>query len=126
MSDLVHKPAHYNSKRFGDVECKEFARYMTFPAGNTFKYVWRHEEKDNRLQDLEKALEYNRWFWYDLRHLGTGAVLPGFTPHIRTLQARYLRGPFDKPVYNALNSVLCDMPESVDSAVRGELERLKR
>ena len=58
--DPVHHPSHYVNDRFG-CECIDLARRFTFNAGNAIKYVWRHEEKGNPLQDLEKSLVYLNW-----------------------------------------------------------------
>ena len=58
----VNHPSHYTQ---GDIECidaikasmskKEFLGYL---KGNVQKYVWRYEQKDNPVQDLEKAQWY--------------------------------------------------------------------
>lgn len=60
---VIH-PRHYSSARFG-VECIEFTRLMMFNPGNAFKYVFRCEEKDEPVQDLEKARVYWGWAFSD-------------------------------------------------------------
>lgn len=62
MSDMVQHPQHYNQ---GGIECIDAIKAATvgktgieaFCVGNTFKYLWRFEEK-NGLQDVEKAKWY--------------------------------------------------------------------
>lgn len=58
-ADPVNHPGHYGKSRFG-VECIRFTERMTFNAGNAFKYIWRHAEK-NGIEDLDKAMVYLRW-----------------------------------------------------------------
>lgn len=53
----VEHPSHYNSHPSG-IECMEIVKYMPFPEGNVIKYVWRAPFKENRLEDLKKAMEY--------------------------------------------------------------------
>lgn len=55
--DPVNKPKHYNSHPSG-IQCIEVTRHMGFNVGNAIKYLWRADEKDNALQDLEKAAWY--------------------------------------------------------------------
>jgi hypothetical protein len=55
--DPVHKPKHYNSHPSG-IQCIEITRHMSFNIGNAIKYLWRADEKENPIQDLEKALWY--------------------------------------------------------------------
>lgn len=71
MTDMVRHPPHYQAGRFG-MQCIAYSRYMTFNAGNAFKYVWRHQEKGG-VEDLEKALVYLGWAIED----GFPAILPG-------------------------------------------------
>lgn len=56
-SDPVHHPRHYNTHPSG-IECIEVARHFNFNIGNVIKYVWRCDEKDAPIQDLEKAAWY--------------------------------------------------------------------
>jgi hypothetical protein len=76
--DPVARPSHYNSDRW-PCECKDFTRHMSFPAGNAFKYVWRHADKSLPVEDLDKAVEYLSWAAEDkvpvfARHGGPGSV----------------------------------------------------
>ena len=52
-------PKHY--EHVSGVATIEVNRLMTFDAGCAFKYVLRHQEKGNPLQDLTKA----RWYIAD-------------------------------------------------------------
>lgn len=56
MADSVNHPAHYESN--GPFECIELAEYYDFCIGNAIKYVWRHMDKNNPVEDLNKALWY--------------------------------------------------------------------
>lgn len=95
MADPVHHPSHYSCGRF-TVECIEITRRMTFCAGNAFKYVFRHVEK-NGVEDLRKAAVYLRWAIED----GEWAVLPGHEPYVRQLVAEHIV-PYSVGPYEAL------------------------
>ena len=60
QADPVEHPTHYTSHPSG-VECSTITRHMSFNIGNVFKYLWRCDHKDNRLQDLRKA----KWYLED-------------------------------------------------------------
>ncbi len=63
-NDVVNHPSHYTK---GGIECieaieasmtdEEFRGYL---KGNVIKYVWRYRDKDNGVQDLDKAEWYIR------------------------------------------------------------------
>lgn len=60
--DNVNHPEHYS---FGGVECIEaiessmdFDAYCGFLKGNVMKYLWRYNNKNNPIEDLEKAQWY--------------------------------------------------------------------
>lgn len=57
MSDPVNHPEHYTKNPSG-IECIEITQWMNFNLGNVVKYIWRCDEKEGRLQDLQKALWY--------------------------------------------------------------------
>ena len=57
MSDPVNHPFHYTTHPSG-IECIQITEHMGFCLGNAIKYVWRAELKDNRIEDLEKAIWY--------------------------------------------------------------------
>lgn len=60
--DNVNHPAHYTQ---GGIECidaiqasmsvEEFKGYL---KGNALKYIWRYENKNNPVEDLQKAMWY--------------------------------------------------------------------
>ena len=52
-------PKHYDDHPSG-VECIDVIRYLPYSAGNAIKYLWRAGQKDNTVQDLNKALWYVR------------------------------------------------------------------
>jgi hypothetical protein len=123
LTDPVNHPPHYGSSRFG-IECIEFSRYMTFPAGNAFKYVWRHADKGNPVQDLEKALVYLDWALDDYANGYTNPVLPDYEQHVRIMAEKYLTGT-ENTVYAALNFIWDGALWSAADCVKRELERLR-
>ena len=64
-TDAINHPAHYTSSPAKcecgrTIECIDITEHMSFPLGNTVKYVWRADLKhdDGGLEDLEKGLWY--------------------------------------------------------------------
>ena len=55
--DPVAKPKHYNVHPSG-VECIEINEWMDYCLGCAWKYVFRHEDKTDPIEDLKKALWY--------------------------------------------------------------------
>ena len=55
--DMVNHPPHYKEHPSG-VECIQIAEHMNFCIGSAVKYLWRHGLKDNKTQDLKKAIWY--------------------------------------------------------------------
>jgi len=55
--DNVNHPKHYVSHPSG-VECIDITRHMNFNLGNAIKYIWRSEEKNDKVEDLRKAIFY--------------------------------------------------------------------
>lgn len=53
----VNHPPHYKSHPSG-IECIEITRHMNFNLGNAFKYIWRAGLKDDKEEDLRKAIWY--------------------------------------------------------------------
>jgi len=56
-SDMVNNPAHYNSHPSG-VECIAITKHMNFCLGNALKYIWRAGLKNDKVEDLKKAIWY--------------------------------------------------------------------
>jgi len=56
LKDAIN-PRHYKSHPSG-IECIEITRYMNFCLGNAMKYIWRAGLKDDKKQDLQKAIWY--------------------------------------------------------------------
>ena len=56
-ADPVNHPAHY---KVGGIETIDFieAKNLNYNIGNVVKYLTRADHKDNRVQDLEKAMWY--------------------------------------------------------------------
>lgn len=78
---------HYQRRRFGPLECIDFTRYMSFCAGNAFKYVWRCEDKGACVEDLRKAIDYVIWS----RDNQEDPILVGRRVHVEMLADVYLR-----------------------------------
>jgi hypothetical protein len=57
MTDAINNPQHYTSHPSG-IEAIEVTRHMNFNLGNAMKYIWRAGQKDDAIQDLEKAMFY--------------------------------------------------------------------
>lgn len=55
--DSVNKPNHYN---IGDIEVIDFIDSwgLNFNLGNVIKYVARCNHKENKIEDLQKAIYY--------------------------------------------------------------------
>lgn len=63
--DKVNSPSHYNQ---GSIECIDYIRevltpegFISYCQGNVQKYLHRWRDKDEPLQDLEKAHVYLGW-----------------------------------------------------------------
>lgn len=56
MSKVNH-PKHYNAHPSG-IECIDVVEHFNFNRGNAIKYIWRAGEKENEVEDLEKAIWY--------------------------------------------------------------------
>lgn len=55
--DPVARPLHYNTHPSG-IEAIQVCQYLDFCSGNAFKYLFRHRDKANPLEDLRKC----RWY----------------------------------------------------------------
>lgn len=58
VSDPIN-PSHYKASASG-VECIEVTRDLSFNLGNVVKYLWRLGQKDDSLQEIQKAQWYLR------------------------------------------------------------------
>lgn len=54
---MVNHPKHYNNNGSG-VECIDVVEHMSFNLGNAIKYIWRCNDKNNAVEDLQKAIWY--------------------------------------------------------------------
>lgn len=55
--ESVEHPDHYTSHPSG-IECIQITEHMGFCLGNAIKYIWRAGLKNDKREDLEKALFY--------------------------------------------------------------------
>lgn len=53
----VNHPGHYTMQVPG-IECIDVTQWFNFNKGNAIKYIWRAENKDDEIQDLQKAIWY--------------------------------------------------------------------
>jgi hypothetical protein len=66
IHDPVNFPKHYTSgaarcfQCSRAIECIEITEHMGFCLGNSVKYIWRADLKDDAIEDLEKAAWYLR------------------------------------------------------------------
>lgn len=56
VEDAIN-PSHYRKHPSG-IECIEVTRHMNFNVGNAIKYIWRHLDKDDPIENLKKAQWY--------------------------------------------------------------------
>ena len=56
-NNLVNHPSHYNQNGIEVIDVIE-AYNLNYRLGNVIKYILRSDLKDNKSQDLEKALWY--------------------------------------------------------------------
>lgn len=57
VPDIVNHPPHYTQHPSG-VECIQIVEHMSFNIGNAFKYLWRADLKNGRIENLQKAIWY--------------------------------------------------------------------
>ena len=57
MTDRINHPEHYNKHPSG-IECIDIVEHMNFCLGNAIKYIWRAELKEDKEEDLKKAIWY--------------------------------------------------------------------
>lgn len=55
--DKVNHPSHYINHPSG-VECITITEHFNFCIGNAIKYLWRSGLKQNKIEDLRKAIWY--------------------------------------------------------------------
>ena len=59
MSEYINHPQHYGGNENTYEAIKVIEHYdLNFHLGNTVKYILRAGKKDDRLQDLKKAMWY--------------------------------------------------------------------
>lgn len=71
-------PKHYTTHQSG-IECIEITRHLLFNRGNAIKYLWRLGQKDERNQELKKAI----WYLNDEFNYFAGIV--EYTPFVTKL-----------------------------------------
>lgn len=72
MNDPVN-PQHYRNAN--NVQLIELIRFLPFSIGNSMKYVYRNERKENPQQDLEKALWYLEDYYKHPTHSSSAVVV---------------------------------------------------
>lgn len=56
-NNSVSNPKHYTTHSSG-IECIQVTQHMNFCLGNAIKYIWRCDDKNDAIEDLEKAIWY--------------------------------------------------------------------
>ncbi|MEE8666868.1 MAG: DUF3310 domain-containing protein [Bifidobacterium mongoliense] len=101
-TDPVNHPSHYTNDRF-PFECIELASRMDFCTGNTVKYVWRHLDKNNPIEDLSKARFYLN---YEIQNRNPRSYWPTTYEALQKLQV--LADPANhydyQPFWQAMNN----------------------
>lgn len=62
--DMVNSPSHYTGPVPG-IECIDVTRHFSLLRGTAIKYLWRADYKNNKVEDLKKAI------WYIQKELDT-------------------------------------------------------
>jgi len=62
--DMVNSPSHYTGPVPG-IECIDVTRHFSLLRGTAIKYLWRADYKNNKKEDLKKAI------WYIQKELDT-------------------------------------------------------
>ena len=57
MTDNINHPKHYTEHPSG-VECIQITEHFNFCLDNAIKYIWRAGLKNDRIEDLKKAVFY--------------------------------------------------------------------
>lgn len=57
ISEDPVNPSHYRKHPSG-IECIEITRHLNFNIGNAIKYIWRHADKGDPIENLKKAQWY--------------------------------------------------------------------
>lgn len=58
-NEMVNRPSHYTAGKIEVIDMIDSAEWLAhFCAGNTLKYLLRHEHKGKKVEDLEKAEWY--------------------------------------------------------------------
>lgn len=125
MSDVVRHPKHYGAERFG-IECIQLTRLMPFTIGNAVKYVWRHADKNNPIEDLRKAIVYLEWAAED----NVAPFLPDHYELGHDLVHKYIDPKIDSgelpEIYNAVRYPTASMYVQSITVIETEIERLEQ
>ena len=57
MNDIVNHPKHYTRHPSG-IECIQVTEHLNFCLGSAMKYIWRAGLKNDKVEDLRKAIWY--------------------------------------------------------------------
>lgn len=55
--EKINHPPHYNAHPSG-IECIDIIEHMDFNIGNSIKYIWRSNHKENLIEDIKKSIWY--------------------------------------------------------------------
>lgn len=108
--DVVNHPQHYANGMVVELECIMFKRWLPGDLSDAFKYVWRAGDKEDLIQDLEKAL----WYLDDALEYGINFSEPKLVPFLP-------KSSLPEWKYDAL---WCILNGKVEDARLGVLEHL--
>lgn len=124
VHDPVAMPSHYEGGRF-PTPCRRWTGLMSFNAGNAFKYVWRHADKSDPVEDLRKAVQY-----LDFLEETEGSV---FSNHTRSSDGERAKSDLinmleeveAEGIYSALYSILIGKPRMAKLLISAEIGALQ-
>lgn len=109
INDAVNNPKHYDGG-MTDIKCIMFVRVLKFDTGNAFKYIWRAGAKDDKIQDMDKALYYLN-----------DAIEYGIKEDMKHLIPFLPKSALDGWKYNALCAILLGDNETARFIVESKL-----
>ena len=122
MSHPIDHPSHYTQY---PVECIEITRHLPFALGNAVKYVWRCNDKGNRLQDLQKAM----WYLQDYQKTGSASARSMHRTRWNDVWEKVVSCQFEPPItqlfFNILRSQVLSSENVHDMIIKDSIALLK-
>lgn len=124
VHDPVANPSHYTGGRF-PTECRRWTDLMSFDAGNAFKYVWRHADKSDPIQDLEKAITYLGFLEETGGSVFSAHAMTGDRELAKSALINMLEEVEAEGIYSALYSILIGKPRMAKLLISAEIGALQ-